>query len=105
MARRNSRMNGRSRIRLPTRMGCPDTGVARAQCHHVSGRRHPLYDDGEANLGGGRRTGERGVGETDRPLLDGEKIVGLVMGELSGQLVQKIERRRWHLGVGPPIVL
>ena len=54
MAHRNTSMNGRSRARLPTRMGCSDTGVARSQCHHVSGRAHPLYDDGEANLG---RTG------------------------------------------------
>ena len=72
MTRRNTSMNGRSRSRLPTRMGCPDTGGARwrSQCHHVSGRAHPRYDDGEANLGGERRTG-KASGWRDRSTVAG----------------------------------
>ena len=49
--------------------------------------------------------GERGVGETDRPLPDGEKIVGLVNEEPIWQLIYKIEWRRWHLGVSAPIAV
>ena len=102
MAHRNTSMNGRSRARLPTRMGCSDTGVARSQCHHVSGRAHPLYDDGEANLG---RTG-RAWGWRNRSTAAGwrENSRARQRGAYLAADLQ-IEWRRWHLGVSAPIAV